>query len=68
LKSVMIPENDLDTIFRVAQHYRAGYILLPAPRKALDEIYSGQAADSRFTYLASIQDTGWKIFRIELSP
>jgi hypothetical protein len=64
LKAVMIPDNDLDTIYAVAQHYSAGYLLLPAPRPALDKVYSGLTPDPRFMPLATVPATDWKIYRI----
>jgi 4-amino-4-deoxy-L-arabinose transferase-like glycosyltransferase len=67
-KTVMVPNNDLDTIVFVARHYNVHYILLPVPpRPRLDLIYSGQASDPRFGYLASIPNSDIKIFWIDFS-
>lgn len=68
LKSVMIPNNNLETILLVARHYGADYMLLPAPRKALEDLYLGQTPDPRFRLLAQITGTDWKLYRIELAP
>ncbi|MFH1186249.1 MAG: hypothetical protein V1755_14620 [Chloroflexota bacterium] len=64
-KSVMIPNNDLETILFVADHYGADYMLLPAPRKALQDIYHGTTPDPRFVWLGSVEGTDWRVFRIQ---
>jgi hypothetical protein len=63
-KAVMIPNNDLETILFVARHYNVQYMLLPAPRKALDDIYLGTTPDPHFKFLGSVPDTDWKIFKV----
>jgi hypothetical protein len=65
-KAVMVPNNDLNTIYFVAQHYKAQYLILPAPRPVLDAIYTGQKPDPRFVLIASIPGTDMKLFRIQL--
>jgi hypothetical protein len=67
-KAVMIPNNDLDTIYFVAQHYKAEYLILPAPRQALQPIFTGEKTDPRFTWIANIPGTDFKLFRIQLGP
>jgi hypothetical protein len=67
-KSVMVPNNDIDTIILVAQHYNARYILLPALRPQLDKIYNNTTPDPRFTYVASVPNSDMKIFRINFNP
>ncbi len=67
-KAIMIPNNDLETIYFIAHYYRVGYILLPAPRIALGPIYSGKITDARFAFLTTIKDTPDKIFRIAQTP
>jgi hypothetical protein len=67
-KAVMIPNNDLDTIYFVARHYSAEYIILPAPRQALQPIFTGEKTDPRFTLIANIPDSNFKLFRIQRSP
>jgi Dolichyl-phosphate-mannose-protein mannosyltransferase len=67
-KTVMVPNNDLNTVLFVAQHYNVHYILLPVPsRPRLDLIYSGQAADPRFSYLAAVPNSDMKIFWIDFN-
>jgi len=63
-KTVMIPNNDLETIIQVAGHYGVDYILLPAPRKVLDSIYQNKSNDPRFVFIAQIPGSDMKIFRI----
>ena len=67
-KTVMVPNNDVDTIVAVAHHYDAQYILLPASRPQLDKIYTGVTPDPRFRYLASIPNSDIKIYRLVLGP
>jgi 4-amino-4-deoxy-L-arabinose transferase-like glycosyltransferase len=66
LKTVMIPNNDMDTILFVARHYGVGYMLLPAPRKALDDIYMGTTPDSRFSFLGRVPHTDLSVFKLNL--
>lgn len=66
-KTVMIPNNDLDTILEVARHYSVEYILLPAPRKALELIYQNEASDPRFVFIAQIPGSDMKIYRFLIS-
>lgn len=61
-KTVMVPNNDIDTIIFVAQHYNAHYILLPAERPQLNKIYTGVGPDPRFRYIASVPNSDLKIF------
>jgi len=63
-RAIQIPNDDRETIYSVANKYKANYLLLPAPRDALMDIYDGRDADSRFEYLADIPDTHYKIYRI----
>jgi kynurenine formamidase len=62
LKAVMVPNNDVDTIVLVAQHYNAHYILLPAERPQLDKIYKNTTPDPRFVFVAQVPGTDMKIF------
>ncbi len=64
VKVVEIPNNDLDTILSVAEHYRANYVLLPARREALDPLCDGNLSDSHFTLVAQLPDSDLKVFRI----
>jgi hypothetical protein len=65
-RAIQIPNEDLDTVYEVARKFRANYLLLPAPRSALEDIYQGEEVDPRFPYLAQILDSDMKLFRIEL--
>ena len=64
-KSVMVPNNDIDTILFVAQHYNAHYLLLPALRPQLDKIYTGSGPDPRFHFIGSVPNSDLKIFYID---
>lgn len=66
-KTVMIPNNDLETIVKVARQYGVDYILLPAPRKALELIYQNESSDPRFIFIAQIPGSDMKIYRFLIS-
>jgi hypothetical protein len=44
-RAIQIPNEDLDTIYAVAEKFKANYLLLPAPRRALEGIYQGSEID-----------------------
>ncbi len=67
-KTVMVPNNDINTIVFVAQHYDAHYILLPANRPQLEKIYNGLTPDPRFHFVAGIPNSDLKIFWMDFSP
>jgi hypothetical protein len=50
-RALMIPNNNLEIIYSVAVRYKANYLILPAPREALQKIYTGEIYDSRFELL-----------------
>jgi hypothetical protein len=52
-KAIQIPNDDLPTIVDVARRYRANYLLLPAPRPALDALYRDERADARFAFVGA---------------
>jgi dolichyl-phosphate-mannose-protein mannosyltransferase len=64
-KTVMVPNNDLDTILFVARHYDAQYVLLPAERPQLDGIYTGTQPDPRFQFVAVVPNSDLKIFWVD---
>ena len=66
LPAIQVPNNDLDTIHQVAQHYHANYILLPAKREALEPIYTGEETDDRFALVGQVPNTDLKLFRSPL--
>jgi hypothetical protein len=67
-KTVMVPNNDINTIVFVAQHYGAHYILLPAKRPQLEKIYNGLTPDPRFQLLGSVPNSNLKIYWINFPP
>ncbi len=67
-KAVMVPNNDLNTIYFVAKHYNAEYLILPAPRQALEQIYASEKQDPRFKWIANIPGSDIKLYRIEFNP
>ncbi len=67
-KTVMVPNNDVDTIVFVAQHYGARYILLPALRPQLDKIYRNDTPDPRFQLVAWVPHSDMKIFWLNYGP
>ena len=64
-KTVMVPNNDINTIVSVARHYGAHYILLPAKRPQLEKIYTGVTPDSRFQFIQRLPDLATKIYWID---
>ncbi len=65
LKTVMVPNNDINTILFVAQHYNAHYLLLPAERPQLNKIYTGSGPDPRFHFVAAIPNSELKIYYLD---
>jgi len=64
-RALMIPNNGLETIYNMATRYKVNYLILPAPRVALQEIYAGEIQDSRFEFMANVEGTDFKIFKIK---
>jgi hypothetical protein len=63
--AIQIPNDDLDTIYQVAQKFGANYLLLPAPRTALENIYTGKEKDERFTLIAKVPNSDMELFEIK---
>lgn len=64
-KAIQIPNENLDTIYQAAEEFGANYLLLPAEREALEDLYEGQAPDDRFQFAAEIPGSDLKLFRIK---
>lgn len=62
LQTIMVPNNDIDTILFVAQHYDAHYLLLPGKRPQLDKIYTGVGPDPRFHFVGRIPNSDMEVF------
>jgi hypothetical protein len=56
-KAVQIPNDDFQTILAIARRYRVNYILLPAPRDGLGDIYEETRRDARFQLIGAIPYT-----------
>ena len=65
-KAIQIPNEDINTIYGVAQKFGANYLLLPAPRKALENLYAGKDSNYRFEFLTGIPNSDLKVFRIKV--
>jgi hypothetical protein len=63
--AIQIPNEDLETIYSVALKYGADYLLLPAPREALVEIYNDTRSDERFVFIAKVPGSDLKLYKIE---
>lgn len=63
-KTIQIPNEDIDIIYEVALRYGADYLLLPAPRQALEDIYRGTQVDARFELIADIKNSDLKLYYI----
>ena len=50
-RTIVIPNDDRDTILMVARRYAADFILMPALRDALWPLYDGSESDDRFPLL-----------------
>jgi len=64
IRAIQIPYNDIETIYQVASRYNVNYLILPAPREALEPIYTSKLIDQRFEILESVEGTKYRIFRI----
>lgn len=64
-KAVMIPNNNIDTILFVAQHYNARYLLLPGNRPQLDKIYTGSGPDPRFRFVGDVAGSDMRLFYLK---
>jgi hypothetical protein len=67
LRSVMIPNEDRETVLYVADRYGVDYLLMPPDREALDPIFSGADADTRFTLAARVPGTDYALYGLDLS-
>ncbi len=67
LKTVMVPNNDINTILFVAQHYNAHYLLLPAERPQLNKIYTGSGPDPRFHFVGLVPNSEIKIYYLDFN-
>jgi hypothetical protein len=63
-RSVQIPNEDREVICQVALRYGASYLLLPAPRKALNPLYAEEETDPRFPLISRVPDSNLKVFGI----
>ncbi|MBC7238004.1 MAG: hypothetical protein H5T69_19345, partial [Chloroflexi bacterium] len=63
-KALQIPNNDRDTILRLAERFGANYLLLPAPRPALNALNRNPQSDPRFAFVAKVPGSKLKAFRI----
>jgi hypothetical protein len=65
VRSVMIPNEDRDTVLEVAQRYAVDYILMPAGRPAVDTIYVGTETDLRFVQVLDMPELDAKVYRFD---
>ncbi len=64
-RTIMIPYENLDVIYEVAQRYHANYLLLPVPsRPALADFRETSANDPRFQFVVQVSNTNLKLYRI----
>jgi hypothetical protein len=63
--TVMIPNNDIPTILKVAAHYNAHYLLLPGKRPQLDKILTGVGPDPRFHPVGTIPGSDMRVFYMD---
>jgi len=63
-KTIQIPNQNIDVIYRVAQKYGATYLLLPGARKALESFYDQNVNTGRFQVIGYIPESPLKLYRI----
>jgi hypothetical protein len=62
-KAIQIPNENFEVIYQVAQRYRANYLLLPAPREALELLYVGEMSNNRLAFIEDVPGSDLKLFR-----
>ena len=63
-KSVMTPLATREQVIELAQRYEIDYMLMPAGRPALDDLYLGKEVDERFILAAHMADAGVNPFEL----
>lgn len=63
-KSVMTPLATREQVLELAQRYQIDYLLMPAGRPTLDNLYLGKENDDRFVLSAHIADAGVNPFEL----
>jgi hypothetical protein len=63
-KSVMTPLATREQVLELAQRYQVDYLLMPAGRPALDNLYLSREVDERFVLTKHIADAGVKAFEL----
>ncbi|GAB4581117.1 MAG: hypothetical protein Fur0022_38640 [Anaerolineales bacterium] len=64
-RAIMVPYENLDVIYEVAQRYGANYLLIPIPsRPALADFRETSENDPRFQFIVQVQNSNLKIYRI----
>ena len=67
--SVMTPLATREQVIELAQRYQIDYLLMPAGRPTLDDLYLGKTTDERFVLAAHIADAGVNPFELyQLMP
>jgi 4-amino-4-deoxy-L-arabinose transferase-like glycosyltransferase len=54
IRSLQIPNNDLDEILKIGERYRATHLLLPAPRAALSDVASITPPNGPFSVVGTV--------------
>ena len=67
-KTIMVPNNDINTILYVAAHYNAHYLMLPAERPQLDKIFTGMGPDPHFHFIGAVPNSALKLYFLDFSP
>lgn len=65
LRSIMYPNEDLDTTLAIARRYDIDYLLFPADRAQLAAIQDGSATDPRLTEAGRVFGTNFSFLRVE---
>lgn len=65
LRSIMYPNEDLDTTIEIARRYGIDYLLFPADRPQLAAIQAGSETDPRLTEAGRVAGTNFSFLRLE---
>jgi len=66
-RSIAIPNNPLDTVLDVADHYGARYLVLDQTRtRTTDALYAGEMSHPRLVLRLEGEDKEWELYRIEV--
>jgi hypothetical protein len=63
-RTLRLADDDLESIYMIAQKYKANFLILPAPGKVPEKLYNGEISDPRLKFIQTIDSTDFKIYKI----